>query len=74
MRKKLPIHREKRIRYPFSLWRRIVDGHLIWFECYKLIEEYDIHYHKWIRYKAELDDRKNYVDNKEESKTFGGPY
>lgn len=74
MRKKLPKHGEVRTRYPFSLKRRYIEEHLVWFECYKLIEVYNRDSRKWRTYSIHLDDRVGIVSNKEEVKTFGGPY
>lgn len=74
MRKKLPKHGEIRTRYPFSLKRRYIEDHVVWFECYKLIQRYDLNDKQWKAYSIHLDDRTGIVSSKEEVRTFGGPY
>lgn len=74
MRKQLPLDGTKRIRYPFAFFSIRIGDYCIKFERYKLTERYDAFYERWIPMRKELDDRANIITDKEEVKTFGGPY
>lgn len=74
MKKKLPVHGETRVIYPFSFKKRYIDGYVIKFERYKLTQKYNSDSNTWYNHRTELDDREKYVSKKEEIKTFGGSY
>lgn len=74
MRKQLPIDGTIRIRYPFAFFPLRIGDYCITFERYKITERYDSFRMLWCKTKIELDDRNKYLKDKEEVKTFGGPY